>query len=93
MTDKTKPCPFCGSNKISLMVGEYFSSYEAIIRCENCSALIRLRKPKADDADMAVRKAWNKRAFKLKPTRRVRKNDTRGNDKEAVTAGKANDSP
>lgn len=77
MTDKLKLCPFCGSNKISLMVGEYFSSYEAIIQCENCSALIRLRKPTMDDADMAVRKAWNNRVFGLKPTRRVIKNDYR----------------
>lgn len=66
MSEKIKPCPFCGSNDV-----EAFAQDED--DCENRSAIVRCHSCDAQSAqmvgstkiDMAIR-AWNKR-FGEKP--------------------------
>ena len=73
MSEKLKPCPFCGTNvcieKKPLWSGTrgYQNCYEYVIRCDNCGCRVRLEQNDTinrtdKEAEQNAVKAWNKRA-------------------------------
>ena len=73
MSEKLKPCPFCGTSvcieKKALWHGSrgYHDCYEYDIHCHNCGCRIRLERNDTihrihEEAKMNAVKAWNKRA-------------------------------
>lgn len=66
MSTDLKPCPFCGSNKIS----EDFGDESACVRCRNCGcqsgrAYFTDMERETDDfteTENDAREAWNRRA-------------------------------
>ena len=55
MTDKLKPCPFCGGEAMLRNRGMNTQNY---VVCENCGAVSKITETEAD----AI-KAWNKRSY------------------------------
>ncbi len=60
MTEKLKPCPFCGSEKIYIDMRDVFNEDETeyFYTCKNCGATA----PACIDDNDAL-KAWNTRAY------------------------------
>ena len=54
MSEKLKPCPFCGSENLYIDSGEFFREYE--IRCTKCGGRICWFDTKAEAIT-----AWNRR--------------------------------
>ncbi|WP_370688894.1 Lar family restriction alleviation protein [Xenorhabdus anantnagensis] len=63
MTDKLKPCPFCGSNNVNVDCLDYKSDYDSWVDCLHCDA----RGPSSygnENKDISYKNAielWNKR--------------------------------
>lgn len=75
MSEKLKPCPFCGANvrieKRPLWEGTrgYLNCYEYDIRCHSCGCRVRLERNDTiyrseEEAERNAVQAWNKRAPK-----------------------------
>ena len=66
MTDKLKPCPFCGgeakyqTKTKCLGHGEYFDF--VFISCVDCGCSVKSKKPYDQDQKQTVTKNWNRRA-------------------------------
>ena len=70
MTDKLKPCPFCGSNKVGMATGDIFwvdEKYQGNIRvvgCANCGVFGGVFNTLALSDKVAKKRAiksWNRR--------------------------------
>ena len=60
-----KPCPFCGSTKVSMYEITHFyvifpDEYEYMIECSNCEATMKR------DTKTLVKRAWNRRKLESK---------------------------
>ena len=63
MVDKLKPCPFCGSDNVTLRAGVMFNG---AVHCKDCSAdvvfdAVRMIKDGDYDWQTAVTDGWNRR--------------------------------
>ena len=57
MSEKLKPCPFCGGNELELFEGVVM--FTALINCGKCKIQVRLLCIERDEKELA--KAWNRR--------------------------------
>ena len=62
MTEKLKPCPFCGGKAEKIAVEEPSNVGGYVVQCSSCEASTRVWFPIKDSVDRILREAWNRRA-------------------------------